>query len=69
MYIIDLDELDFGIEKYEKDSEGNYIINEHGSKITTEAYKISYQEFKDVKGTNKIIGLCKIGSYQCDSRT
>lgn len=48
MYIIDLDELDFGIEKYEKDSEGNYIVNEHGSKITTEAYKTSYQEFKDV---------------------
>ena len=47
-YVIDLDNLDFGVEKYKKDSNGEFVLNEFVGKITTELYQITYQEFKDV---------------------
>lgn len=48
MYVIDLDNLDFGIEKYQKDENGEYILTPYGTKIKTKEYEQSYQEFKDV---------------------
>ena len=47
MYIIDMDNLDFGIPKYETNEDGSYVLNKYGQMIQTEEYKQEYQVFKD----------------------
>ena len=49
MLVIDMDNLEFkGTQKYETDSDGNYVLDERGQKIKTEDYQLEYQRFKDL---------------------
>ena len=55
MYIIDLDNLEFdGIQKYQTDENGEYVLDERGNKIKTDEYSHSYQEFKNVRYLSNI---------------